>query len=132
VSESEVVQVIHAAYAAYNRGDVGPALDLLHPDVEWHPPPSSLDPHPLRGRDAVREYLAPNFFEYQHAEPLEVIEQGDRVLVVARARARGRGSGIEIDQTTFHLWTIADGRAVRFEAFIDRNQALAGLKEPRR
>jgi DNA-binding transcriptional ArsR family regulator len=32
-----------------------------------------------------------------------VIEQGDRVLVVARARARGRESGVDIDQTVFHV-----------------------------
>jgi ketosteroid isomerase-like protein len=80
VSESELVQVIHAAYRAYNRGEVDSVLDLLAPDVEWHPPPSSLEPHPLRGRDAVREYLAPNFFESQRAKPLEVIEEGDRIL----------------------------------------------------
>lgn len=127
---SEVADRIRAAYGAFNRGDVDAVLDLLHPDVEWVPPPSSLEPHPLRGRDAVREYLSPNFFESQTAEPFETIEVGDRVLVAARVRARGRGSGIELDQTAYHLFVIEDGRAVRFEAHVDRDEALTALKGP--
>jgi uncharacterized protein len=130
MSEPELTEVIRAAYAAYSRGDVDAVLDLMHPDVEWHPPPTSVDPQPLRGRDAVREYLAPDFFEDQTAEPVDVIEEGDRIMVVARVRARGRGSGVEIDGMAFHLWTVEGGRAARFAAFVDRDQALAALKEP--
>jgi ketosteroid isomerase-like protein len=122
-------ELVAAAYDSFNRGDVEPILDLLHPDVEWIPPPTSLEPRPLRGRHAVREYLAPNFFESQTAEPLETIEHGNRLLVVARVRARGRGSGIEIDQTVYHLLTIEDGRAVRFEVHVDRAEALSALRD---
>jgi uncharacterized protein len=130
VSESELVEVVRAAYAAFNRGEVESVLDLFAPDLEWHPPPSSVEPQPLRGRDAVREYLAPNVFEYQIAEPLEIIEEGDRVLVVVHVRARGRGSGVHVDQVVFHLWTIVGGRAARFEAHVDRDEALAALTAP--
>jgi uncharacterized protein len=127
---SEVHDVIRVAYAAYNRGEVEAVIDLLHPDVEWFPPPTTVDPEPVRGRDAVRQYLAPNFFESQSAEPIEIIEEGDRILVIARVRARGRGSGVEIDGTTFHLWTVAEGRATRFAAFVDREEAFAALRGP--
>jgi ketosteroid isomerase-like protein len=98
--------------------------------VEWVPPPSSIDPQRRRGRDAVRQYLAPNFFESQSAEPIEIIEEGDRILVIARVRARGRGSGIEVDGISYHLWTVAEGRATRFAAFVDRDEAFAALSEP--
>jgi hypothetical protein len=77
----------------------------------------------------VREYLAPNIFEDQTAAPLELIEEGNRVLVVARVHARAGGSGIEIDQVVYHLFTIEDGLAVRFSAHIERNEALAALRE---
>jgi ketosteroid isomerase-like protein len=124
-------EVVLAAYDSFNRGEVEPILDILHPDVEWIPPPTSLDPHPLRGRDAVREYLAPNFFESQTAEPLETIEHVNRLLVVARVRARGRGSGVELDQTAYHVLTIEEGRAVRFEVHVDRAEALRALRADR-
>jgi ketosteroid isomerase-like protein len=124
-------EVVLAAYDSFNRGELEPILEILHPDVEWIPPPTSLDPRPLRGRDAVREYLAPNFFESQTAEPLETIEHVNRLLVVARVRARGRGSGVELDQTAYHVLTIEEGRAVRFEVHVDRAEALRALRADR-
>jgi ketosteroid isomerase-like protein len=126
---SETTDIVRGAYEAFSRGEFDAVVNLLHPDVEWVPPSDSLDPRPLRGRDAVREWLVPNIFEEQAAEPVEVIEEGDRVLVVAHVRARAGGSGIEIDQTVYHLFTIEDGLAVRFSAYVDRKDALAALRE---
>jgi uncharacterized protein len=126
--ESARVTLLRAGYEAFNRGEIDAVLDLLDEDVELRPPPNSLEPQPLRGRDAVREYLAPNLFELQRAEPQEILEEGDRILVIARARARGRGSGIELDDTVFHLWTLAGERAVRFEVHLDRDEAVAALR----
>jgi ketosteroid isomerase-like protein len=76
----------------------------------------------------VRDYLAPNLFDEQRAEPEEILEEGDRVLVVARTKIRGAASGLEIEATTFHVWTVVDERAVRFEIFSDRDQAVAAMK----
>jgi uncharacterized protein len=128
VAESERAAAIRSAYEAYSRGDFEAVLALLDDDVEWRPPPDSLEPEPLRGREAVREYLAPNLFEEQRAEPKEILEQGDRVLVVARTKIRGAASGIEIEETTFHVWTVVEERALRFETFSDRDQASAAMK----
>jgi ketosteroid isomerase-like protein len=125
---SALPDLLRNAYESFNRGDVDAIVGLLHPDVEWVPPPTSLEPQPLRGREAVRGYLEPNFFESQTVEPLELSEHGDRVMVAARVRARGRGSGIELDQIAYHVLTIEDGRAVRFEVHVDRATALAALQ----
>jgi ketosteroid isomerase-like protein len=120
--------VIREGYEAFNRGEVDALLALLHPDVVWMPPPTSVEPQQLRGREAVREYLRPNIFDVQTAEPLETIEHGDRLMVVARVRARGRGSGLEIDQIAYHVLTVADGLAVRVEAHVERAAAEAALR----
>jgi ketosteroid isomerase-like protein len=125
--ESERAAKIRHAYEAYSRGDFEPVLALLDVDVEWHPPPDSLDPQPLIGREAVREYLAPNLFDEQRAEPEEILEREGRVLVVARTTIRGTASGISIEETNYHLWTVIDERAVRFQVYRDREQALAAF-----
>jgi ketosteroid isomerase-like protein len=126
--ESNVVDTIREAYARYNEGDFDGVLDLLHDDVALVPPPSSPEPEPLHGRDAVRGYLLPNLFDEQAAEPLEILEEGDRILVVAQARARGRESGAEIDQTVFHIFHIEGERASRFEVHMTREDAMAALR----
>jgi ketosteroid isomerase-like protein len=128
MAESTRVAALREGYAAYNRGDFERILELLDEEVELVPPPNSPEPGPLRGRDAVREYMAPNLFDQQSAVPTEFIEEGDRILVSVHARARGRGSGVEIDQAAFHVWTLTGERAVRFEVHVDREAALAALR----
>jgi ketosteroid isomerase-like protein len=128
MAESARLAALREGYAAYNRGDFERIVEFLDEDVELVPPPNSPDPRPRRGLDEVREYIAPNVFDQQSAEPAEFIEEGDRILVIAHARARGRGSGVEIDQTVFHLWTLAGERAVRFEVHVDRERAMAALR----
>ena len=119
---------LRAAYDAYNRGEAGRVADVVSDDIEVRPPPTSLDPEPFRGRDALLEYLEPNLFEFQRAEPAEFLEHGDRIFVAVRVHARGRGSGVELHDEAFHVWTVEDERAVRFEVFVDRDDALAALK----
>jgi ketosteroid isomerase-like protein len=46
---------------------------------------------------------------------------------VARTKIRGTASGVEIEETSFHVWTVVDGRAVRFEVYTNRDQALAAM-----
>lgn len=38
---------------------------------------------------------------------------------------RGRASGIETDVEEFHVWTLRNGRVVRMQMFLDRDEALA-------
>jgi uncharacterized protein len=128
MAESLRVETIRAAYEAFNAGDVEAVLNLLDEQVELYPAASTLEPHPVRGREAVREYLSPNLFDWQTAEPQEFVEEGNRILVRARARARGRKSGIELDETVFHLLTLEGDRAVRFEVYTKRAEALAALR----
>jgi ketosteroid isomerase-like protein len=119
---------LRAAYDAYNCGEAASVADLAAEDIEVRPPPTSLDPEPFRGRDALLRYLEPNLFEFQRAEPAEFLEHGERIFVAVRVHARGRGSGVELHDEAFHVWTVEDERAVRFEVFVDRDEALAVLR----
>jgi uncharacterized protein len=129
LSGSERGATIREAYEAFSRGDLDAVVELLDPEVELRPPPDSTDPEPRHGREAVRQYLTPNLFASQSAQPEEILDRGDRVLVVATVKARGVGSGIEIEDTAFHLWTVRDKLAVRFEVFVNGAQALAALED---
>jgi ketosteroid isomerase-like protein len=59
------------------------------------------------------------------------IDVGDRVVVIATMRGRGAGSGVEVENRHGSMWTIRDGKAVRFEWFHEPAHALeaVGLSE---
>jgi ketosteroid isomerase-like protein len=129
VSESEAVRILRRGYEAFNRGDFEAAVELMHPEVEWTRAERAPEPEPLRGVDAIRAWMQPDVFDEQHAEPIEIIENEDKIFVEARFRVRARGSGIEMEDVAYHVWTIRDGMAARMEFFDERAVALeaAGL-----
>jgi ketosteroid isomerase-like protein len=57
----------------------------------------------------------------------EVIESGDRILVLIRWKGRGKGSGVEMEAEGAHLWTFRDGLVVKYEVYRDRHEARAAL-----
>jgi ketosteroid isomerase-like protein len=63
----------------------------------------------------------------------EMIDAGDRVLVVVRDRAVGRASGVPVEAGHIAVWTLAGGKVTRLRTFEpnDRKRALeaAGLSE---
>jgi ketosteroid isomerase-like protein len=60
-------------------------------------------------------------------DPEELVELGDRYLVMLRMRARVRDSEAELDAQIAHIWEFRDGRAVRWGVFGDRAEALRSL-----
>jgi ketosteroid isomerase-like protein len=59
----------------------------------------------------------------------EIRAAGDKVAVIARAPAIGRASGAAVEWRGGHLWTLRDGRIVRWEVFDDPAQALQAVEE---
>jgi ketosteroid isomerase-like protein len=54
----------------------------------------------------------------------QVIERGNDLVAVVRQSGRGHASGVVIETRIAHVWTVADGRAVRWEAVPDPDDAL--------
>ena len=52
-------------------------------------------------------------------------------MVITRESGRGKGSGLDINQDIHALFTIRDAMIIRWQAFLDRGEALeaAGLSE---
>jgi ketosteroid isomerase-like protein len=124
-TESDALRSVRKVYDAFNRGDFDAAVAEMHPEIEWERAEQAPDTTPLKGADAIRAWMMPDVFEEQHVTLEEVVESGDKVFVQILARVKARGSGIEISDRAFHVWTIRDGKAARFEFFQDRTEALA-------
>ena len=127
----EIVQRIYAGWAARDPQTV----TLLDPLIEVHPDPRSAWPgiEPVyHGHEGIGRYLSSiyeAFAEYR-AEPEDVLDAGERVVVLAVERARGKQSGTPVQiRHTAHVWTMHDGLAIRLNVNWDREDALkaAGL-----
>jgi ketosteroid isomerase-like protein len=97
-------------------------------------PSGAVEPGTRVGAESFGEAVASvaDSFKGARVELEELIDQGDRVVVIGTLHGRGRGSGAEVERRQGYIWTIRDGKAVRFEWFNDPRGALeaAGLSEP--
>ena len=71
------------------------------------------------------------FIQRQIIDGGEVVDAGNRVVVIATMRGHGSASGVGIERRHGSVWTIRDGKAVRFQWFYEPEQALeaVGLRE---
>ncbi len=110
------IRVLLDGYEAWNRGEFDVLADLLDPEMEWEPGFGALEAGVHRGADGFQAFVdswLESFAEFR-IEPELLIQAGDSVIVVAHQRGRGQGSGIELEATVVHVWTVRDGKAVRW------------------
>src|SRR5262245_30705075 len=126
---TDAADAIAASYEALNRNDIDAAMAVLAEDAEWHESEVLPDTGVYCGRDAIREFLTEflGSWERFHQTVEEVQEADDRVLVMIHLQATGRGSAADVDAQYAHLWTVAEGRGIRVDAFYDRDEALRAL-----
>src|SRR3546814_9621077 len=58
-----------------------------------------------------------------------MIDAGDRVVVVGRTHGTVNANGAPFDIPVVHVWTLHEGRAAAFEAYIDTPAMLARSEE---
>jgi ketosteroid isomerase-like protein len=138
----ENVEIVKRGYSAFReawtRNDRGPyeawLRDVTSPEFEYLP--SANLPGVSGGRldlDGFLRFLETFWgeFEVLSAEPSDMVDAGNSVVVGVAFRGRGRRSGVEVGIDEFHVWTFRDGKAVSGRAFATRARALdaAGVTE---
>ena len=125
---NDTVELVRRGYEAYARGDFAAVMALLDPELELVQ--TELLPWGGHHKGVAG---AQTFFgliaEHTDAipEPTAFIPAGNDVAVVGRLRGHARASGKPIDLDIVHVWTLRDGRAVRFAAWIDTPKMLEAL-----
>jgi ketosteroid isomerase-like protein len=108
--------------------------DFAIPEIEYVDPPDDVDPGSRHGRKDVMLALRrarQAFSDYEH-ELRELFDAGDTVVASVNFRAKARrGSQSEvIDTEEAHVWTLRDGKVIRFENGRDLKDALAAAGLP--
>jgi ketosteroid isomerase-like protein len=125
---SDNVELVRRGYEAFARRDFAAMMAMFDPGIE-------VVQTELLPWGGVHRGLAgaQTFFGLvvQHLdatpEPAAYIPAGSDVVVVGRLRGTARASGKRIDLDIVHVWTVRDGRAVRFMAYVDTPSMLEAL-----
>ncbi|MFC9967425.1 nuclear transport factor 2 family protein [Nocardia ignorata] len=117
------IAVIRTAYEGFATRDVGKILSAMHDDVEWvHP--DGMHKYGLGGtkigHDGIKEFLArvPSVLGGMVLDPVEFIEQNDRVIVLGTRQVIAR-TGTSTTLPFLHSWTMREGKATRMEDIFD-------------
>jgi ketosteroid isomerase-like protein len=123
----EVVREVVAARAAGNRER---SLGFLHPEIVVDGSRNVFNPASCVGIDGLRRMASErdDVWEEFRIEAEEFIDAGDQVVVVGRLFGKGRGSGVEVESPTAQVFTVREGRVVRWEfGYADRAEAFKAV-----
>jgi ketosteroid isomerase-like protein len=116
-------------YEEWSRGDYSRS-DIFDPEIEMETI-GMAEPAHTKGYDEFVDFMRGWLSAWGRPltiEAEEMIESGERILVLIRWKGRGKGSGVEMEAPGAHLWTFRDGRVVHYLVFRDRDEARAELE----
>jgi ketosteroid isomerase-like protein len=132
VTEDDI-RLLLDGYEALNRGEFEVLAEVLDPEMEWEPGFGDLNAGVHRGADGFRGFVDSwlESFDDFSIRPELLVQAGDTVVVVAHQHGRGQGSGIELDTQVVHVWTVRDGKAIRWWGPRTLDDALTQLGDER-
>jgi SnoaL-like domain len=113
VSDAEAT--LRSAYGAFNARDIGAAIGLMHPEVDW---PNAWEGGRVVGRAAVRDYWTRQFAAISSkVEPEGFSEEPDGSITVDVHQVvhDARGGELISDSRVRHRYRLEDGLIVRMD-----------------
>ena len=102
------IELLRAAYAAFNARDIDAALALMTPDVHW---PKAFKGGFARGTEEVHAYWTEQWSEINpHVEPVAFhLEDAGKILVEVHQVVRDLAGVVLADEHVGHRFTIEHG-----------------------
>ena len=117
------VEVVRGIYAAWRAGTS--ARGFMDAEIEYVNPPDAVETGTLRGPASFR--LIRDAYDDVEVRPTRFIDAGDDVVVVAILTGVSHEARIPVEREQGYVWTIRDGRAIRFRWFSTADEALAAV-----
>jgi hypothetical protein len=105
---SSEIELLRAAYNAFNARDIGAALATMSPDVLW---PKAFKGGFARGHEEVRAYWTEQWSEIDpHVEPVSFHPQGaGHILVDVHQVVRDLAGAVVADAHVGHRFSLSSG-----------------------
>lgn len=116
------VDIIKGAYDAFAKGDIPAVLDVLDKDVIWTEmegfPYGGVYVGPERVLNGVFMRLGTEWNGFQ-AKPDEFLQSDDRVVALGHYEGTYKTTGKGMRVPFAHVWTLRDGKVVKFVQYTD-------------
>ena len=118
---AESVVIVEESLEHYLRGDYAAALAAFSEDVEL-----VTELERFRGHEGVVEEATrwEETWDAYRFDVEELVDAGDKVVLLYRQYGRGRGSGVDVEECAGWVYTLSDGKIVRVEMLPDQATAL--------
>jgi hypothetical protein len=136
--QAAVWRGIRLGVEAYNRRDLDAVAIAFHPDLKYYPyrgfVEAALADRCYHGPSGYRICIwAQNqvWGDDVRLEPTELIDLGDRLVLLADVPMRAQASGVPPAETHAGVMTLRNGRVIRQDDFLNQSEALeaVGLSE---
>lgn len=123
------IAVVRSAYDAFSSGNVQSIFDLLHPEIEIYQSEGLPWGGRYKGHQEIGSYLkkVTETIESKVEPDRFIDDEAGHVVAVGHTRGRVRATGREFEVPVVHVWTIREGKAVKFEAYIDTAEMRVAL-----
>jgi ketosteroid isomerase-like protein len=131
----ENVEIVRRVTEAFAAGDMETVFEWVAPEVEWDFSNAQtwVEEPVYRGYDGILQFFRKWTEEWEdyRFEFDEVIDAGDKAVVVVRDEGTSKSARIKLERRHAEVWTLRENRVVRIEPFDHKHQALeaVGLSE---
>jgi ketosteroid isomerase-like protein len=122
---------IRLGVEAFNRRDLDAVAIAYHPELEYYPyrefVEATLADQCYHGPSGYRTYISAQnevWGDDVRLEPTELIDLGDRLVLLADMPMRAQASGVALDQSYAAICTLKEGRVIRQQDYLDQTEAL--------
>ncbi len=135
MNEKENVLVAKQFFEATAKGDLPSVQGMIAENVDWQSPVTRVEREevswakPRHSREEIGDFFKDLFEKVQpeKLEPLEFTAQGNRVIIEGRNRGIARTTGRTYEHDWVMIFTMHDGKIVRFRHYYDTADVLAAF-----
>lgn len=122
------------ALEAYNRRDLDAVLIAAHPEFEYLPERNWVEAGLVepcyRGLEGYRKFIATVDEVWggeNYLTPLELIDLGERFVILANGRMRAQASGVRLTEEYAGVSTVKDGWVMSVQEYYDHGEGLRAV-----
>ncbi|MFH1121989.1 MAG: nuclear transport factor 2 family protein [Bacteroidota bacterium] len=124
---------IKGVYHAFATGDIPGFLNAMHPNIEWNEAENFpyADGNPYVGPDAIIQgvmgRIAADWEYWTITDQVYHVTLDALVIVTARYNAKHKLTGKVIRAQVIHMWTLRDGKIIKFQQYADTLQVKEAM-----